>query len=107
MSKHTEGPWGIEQTSDKNWIGPLRQSGDGKIDSIVCSTERGSLTEAAQMSSDANAELIAAAPDLLAALKEIAQGRGRFSNDQLEFASNTIESMKAIANAAIAKAEGK
>lgn len=52
-----------------------------------------------------NAALIAAAPDLLAALKKIALGEGRYSRDQLTHASNTIEDMKALARAAIAKAQ--
>jgi len=53
----------------------------------------------------ANASLIADAPDMLAALKEIAEGKGRFSQDPFEHACNTIEEMKAIANAALSKAE--
>lgn len=44
--------------------------------------------------------------DLLAALRKIAEGRGRFSTDQLTFASNTIDDMKELALAAIAKATG-
>jgi len=51
-----------------------------------------------------NARLIAAAPDLLAALEDIAEGVGRFSKDPLTHAENCIEDMKAIARAAIAKA---
>lgn len=45
--------------------------------------------------------------DLLAALKEIAKGEGRFSRDPLEHAANTIEDMKALALAAIERAEGR
>lgn len=45
--------------------------------------------------------------DLLAALREIAKGQGRFSLDHHEHACNTIEDMKAIAVEAIAKAEGR
>ena len=40
---------------------------------------------------------------MLAALKEIAKCEGAFSIDPLSFASNTIENMKGIADAAIAK----
>lgn len=48
-----------------------------------------------------------AAPDLLAALEEIAEGAGPFSQDPLEHAANTIEAMKELARAAIAKAKAK
>lgn len=41
----------------------------------------------------------------LIALKKIAEGRGRFSTDQLTFASNTIDDMKELALAAIAETE--
>lgn len=43
--------------------------------------------------------------DLLEALIEIAKGEGPYAKDQLTHAGNVIESMKAIADAAIAKAE--
>lgn len=55
----------------------------------------------------ANAALIAAAPDMLFALREIAKGQGAYSRDPFQHACNTIEDMKEIANAAIAKAEGR
>jgi hypothetical protein len=48
----------------------------------------------------ANARLIAAAPDLLEALKEI-------SLMETEWGNATVKRMGKIANAAIAKAEGK
>lgn len=35
------------------------------------------------------------------ALEQIQEGRGPFSNDQLEFASNTIEAMKELAMEAL------
>jgi len=41
---------------------------------------------------------------LLSALQEISKGEGVFSRDPLEHASNTINSMKEMARAAIAKA---
>lgn len=54
---------------------------------------------------EANARLIASAPDLLAALEEIAKGEGAFSLDPLTHAGNTIDNMKEIARAAIEKAK--
>ena len=47
-----------------------------------------------------------AAPDLLEVLEEIAKGEGAFSRDPLTHCSNTVESMKKIALAAIAKTKG-
>lgn len=93
-AKHTPGPWGIEETNGTNWIGPMRKSGDGKIAEIVCDTDRDRLTPEAIERSDANARLIAAAPELLAALKEL---RSWYLDQTGLPAVN--------ANAAIAKAE--
>jgi hypothetical protein len=67
MDQHTPGPWGIEQTRTENWIGPLRR--DGKPDPVICSTDREDLKRSALTRNDANARLIAAAPELLAAAK--------------------------------------
>lgn len=50
-------------------------------------------------------DLQSAASAMLTALKKIAEGRGRFSTDQLTFAANTIDDMKELANEAIAQAE--
>jgi hypothetical protein len=62
---------------------------------------------AAQDRIDANARLIAAAPSMYEALNEIAKGAGPFNRDPLIHAENTIESMKEIALAALAKARGE
>lgn len=70
MSKHTPGPWGIEQTDDTNWIGFMRPHDPKKVELIVCTTSRDSLTDEALAKNDANARLIAAAPEMLEALKD-------------------------------------
>jgi hypothetical protein len=44
---------------------------------------------------------------LLAALTEISEGRGPFSQDQLTFATNTIESMKQLALDALTNEDEK
>ena len=44
---------------------------------------------------------------LLAALEAIAKGEGRYNRDPLEHCNNTVEDMKALAEAAIASAEGE
>ena len=56
--------------------------------------------------SDTHARLIAAAPEMLAALKQIAEGEGVFSRDPLVHAGNVIAKAKALAQAAIRHAEG-
>lgn len=67
MSAHTPGPWGIEQTDDTNWIGFMRPH-DRKVELIVCTTARDfTLKDEAREENDANARLIAAAPELLEA----------------------------------------
>ena len=53
------------------------------------------------------AEKEAAAPDLMEALEDIARGAGPYSRDPLVHASNTIEYMVNVAQAAIAKARGE
>ncbi len=59
----TKGDWGVEQTSTRNWIGVLKPS--GKIDKLICSTDREDLIFRSLAENDANAKLIAAAPELL------------------------------------------
>lgn len=55
----------------------------------------------------ATARAIVSKLDLLAALREIAKGQGPYSRDPFQHACNTIEDMKELASAAIAKAEGR
>ena len=100
MSNHTPAPWAVvldgfrEITGDSHWCCEIKGPGDRASlvklqDSHHCSPDYGISAEETQ----ANAHLIAAAPELLAALKELVTGH----------------SMKGaeIALAAIAKAEGK
>jgi len=68
MGEWTPGPWGIEQTPERNWIGSLRS--DGKVKEIVCSTDREGLRADVIANNDVNARLIAAAPELVEALRE-------------------------------------
>jgi len=68
-NKHTPGPWGIEQTIHRNWIGQVRI--DGKVGEIVAITDRIGLKEHIKERNDANAKLIAAAPEMLKALEGV------------------------------------
>lgn len=107
MSEHTPGPWTMTDDGSP-FIYYLNDEGINRFSASVqqgwASANDGQRTPHSEIL--ANAHLIAAAPDLLAALKEIVMGIGPFHQDPLEHAGNVIESMQAIARAAIAKAEG-
>ncbi len=66
----TSGPWGIEQTPGRNWIGPMRADGL-KVKEIVCCTDREGLRQETITLNDANARLIAAAPELIEVLSDM------------------------------------
>lgn len=88
MSKHTPGPWRI---------GAQPPNGE-----LTIGTEQGLMVAVAttglDMPTEANARLIAAAPDLLEALERIA------NMDSMSY--HSLESAKITARAAIAKATG-
>ncbi len=97
MTKHTPGPWKVYQVGFGYNITP-----------DVSSETPWVLAKVYQCSNaHANAQLMTAAPDLLEALKAISEGMGRYNRNKLQHAENTIEDMKAIALAAIDKAEGR
>lgn len=62
MSKHTPGPWAVE---DRGCRFIVSKEGDGYITRDVCRMDGSTMSAFAQ---EANAHLIAAAPDLLEAL---------------------------------------
>lgn len=89
MSKHTKGPWRVNKTRlGSVWIGGNEVGDTGFMVEIgsIC-TEYGPMSRA-------NADLIAAAPDLLAALKKL-----------LSYGFGDDQGGK-MARDAIAKAEG-
>ena len=65
MSEHTPGPWLLENRGYKFIVS---KPGDGYITRDVCRLDGSTMSAFAQ---EANARLIAAAPDLLEALKEM------------------------------------
>ena len=93
--KYTKGEWRIEESISYDFI----RVGKKRIAMID------NLEDSAIKEHKANAKLIAAAPELLEALKEIAEGKGCFDMDRLIHANNTIENMRNIAKEAIKKAE--
>lgn len=93
MTAHTPGPWKYDPAGYGN-IRPVTETGKNICNFTRCHTSK-ELDEAV-----ANARLIAAAPELLAALREMVAGFG--------FAVNNGVAAKLIerAQAAIAKVEG-
>ncbi len=66
---HTPGPWYAEITNRNIWIGPPKASGT-KVDDIVAKLECGTeYSESHNTTTIANGHLIAAAPELYAALE--------------------------------------
>lgn len=93
---------------------PWRRVADDSVDCIGLTTDTivdGGNAAVAVIAdcidAEANARLFVAAPTMLAALEEIAKGAGPYSRDPLTHAENCIDSMKALAAAAIAKARGE
>ena len=73
MSRHTEGKWGIEKRGghSSHGVRPVIVPKDGHIDRIAIVSYRGGAEYPSEC--DANAQLIAAAPDLLAACERAAR----------------------------------
>lgn len=71
MSEHTPGPWKLHRTSNRQEIWDK----DAVVIAVV------PIYHAIPRGSKANAHLIAAAPDLLAALKEMVGAAQYFSSD--------------------------
>lgn len=92
MSNHTPGPWFVGET----W--KLRPP-------IYCNTGEICTTEHGQEDSRANARLIAAAPELLEALKELVEW-AMDAATELDIPTHS-PSCISKARAAIAKAEGR
>ncbi len=115
MSKHTPGPWTVHNRTDV--FGPHGgDSGDGaKADdndgwqvadcAVGLTAYAGEYVELGSEVRRANARLIASAPDLLEALKQIAHRTGATSLPE-SVALETMRGLWYTATAAIKKAEG-
>lgn len=113
MLKHTPGPWAYHfEEPNRKWA--LVMSG-GKAGVIVANVNTESCPDTASapafrvMPAEANAQLIAAAPDLLRALEQIhnnAEGRKWNSLSADRGDMDSWQSIAATAKAAIAKAKG-
>ena len=103
MSKHTPGPWDVAATPDTPSVRPMRITrfhavapASGPVLAVLPAGRRDV--------QDANARLIAAAPELLEALKDIALSP--CACIPAEFGESAITCNRCLARAAIAKAEG-
>ena len=95
MTKHTPGPWGRNIRANGKY--PVVFAGRNQHVAIVSQQKNGAETEA-------NIDLIAAAPDLLDALRAIVEVAGpQFGLDDTP---GTINAISRLARAAIARAEG-
>lgn len=89
MNKHTKGPWEVEGLVESNGVGAFR---------IVAPCNTYAIADVFQINSEiANAHLIAAAPELLEALKRCLQ------DDAGDLEPETVH----LAMEAIAKAQGR
>jgi len=91
--KHTPGPWAVREAEGDELYEVYREAGGELITYAAATTRR-----------RVNAILIAAAPDLLAALREVADGcerRLRKGKDQ-----GDLDTLR-VCRSAIAKAEGR
>jgi hypothetical protein len=98
--KHTPGPWAVDYSDD----GPLIYTGELLIASVSGSTEHIEVQGLDEQTTEANASLIAAAPDLLAALEQLLD-HGERRN--LYYERGEDAEVVGQARAAIAKARGQ
>ena len=111
-AQHTPGPWGIEQTGQTLWVGPM-QPNAAKVDHVVVSLSfDNELTHAAKVRQLDNAQVIAAAPELLDALDELQSSierrwLGETDRKRANAVSPRTEEALVAARAAIAKARGE
>lgn len=101
MSKHTPGPWELSEAEYKEGFGTYRRVEQveqfGDVVASVCI--RHTVNHTLNAAGDANARLIAAAPDLLEALKDMLDGHEDACTGYGEGSADK-------ARAAIAKATG-
>lgn len=103
MTQHTPGPWSLcsAPASDPYTARNVVADNGETVATIASGYHHEQPFTLSQDEARANARLIAAAPDLIAALSAIRAACTRIEDDE------EIDAAKALADAAIAKAEGK
>ena len=87
-TKHTPAPWRFDEYNGKLWI--TDDTGIGTIAQLIPEPDKGIWSE-----DIANAQLIAAAPELLAALQNIVKANANYD----DLTQTLIDAEAAIANA--------
>ena len=101
MSKHTPGPWSLSDgwQPDPHAIVDTQNVYGAAPAGVVAHVVRASQDGEYSAEREANARLIAKAPEMYEALVRISKGEGAFNLDPLRHASNVIEEHKEIARA--------
>ena len=97
--KHTTGEWTYFQSHDDGLSISAKETDGVEYHPII------GITNHLLEEEEANAKLMASAPELLKALKDVLKGEGAYDMEPIRHANNTIESMKSIAKEAIEKGE--
>lgn len=110
MSKHTPGPWLVD-IKDLSVVGCPNENQPATIATVEQMPCIGGYDDIAadrgRKMEKANANLIAAAPEMYEALKQIEKCEGSFSRDPLTHAANVLEEHERIAHEVLAKARGE
>lgn len=97
MSNHTPGPWRVTRDHTPGQLGVNERIRD-KHNWVICNLH---------VNADANGRLIAAAPDMLAALQGIEHTIHKLDGKTGHHATNAFYDILQEARAAIAKAQGE
>ena len=101
-ASHTPGPWCVEDDHGERWI----ETAHGNDDTIAQVFRRSlKISAVRDKEFQANSNLIAAAPDMLAALKALRLAREQDKYPSWEKGAPKFNEAEAMADAAIAKAE--
>lgn len=88
-------PWIVEQRADHNCVGPASKKEPGKVREHIFSTERNRHNPSGTAQNDFHARLVAAAPELYVAVKEVLQ---YIEMSQSEFPIDTTDLLRLAAN---------
>ena len=104
---HTLGPWSVHSDDGDDWLMVMAGGPSGKIVANVNpETFSAGVADLVEMPAEANARLIAAAPELLEALQLFARYEQEMEADDHVAGMLTYAQLREAARSAIAKATG-